>query len=115
MCPPGFTYLTSAGSCYKVIFERDDWYSAGRKCQRLRHGSHLAAITSAAENSAIKTFLASKLSSMCKYEYEYPVIFIVLCVRELPYLSVIFACIWPTYKSVHMPESYHDTLSFKSN
>src|SRR6218665_2113864 len=30
MCPPCFTYLESAGSCYKVVFERDDWYSAGR-------------------------------------------------------------------------------------
>ena len=46
---------------------------------------------------------------------QYPVIFIILCGRELPYLCVIFSCIGPTHKSVRMPVLYHDTHSFKSN
>lgn len=61
-CPRGFTYLPSTGSCYKVVYESHDWYSAGRKCQQLRSGSHLVAITSAEENSAVKAFLASETS-----------------------------------------------------
>ena len=66
MCPPGFTYVSSAARCYKVVYEGHDWYSAGEKCQELHRGSHLAAITSATENTAVKKFLASELSSIYK-------------------------------------------------
>ena len=64
VCPPGFQYLKLAESCYKVIYESDDWGSAGQKCQKLSNGAHLAAIRSEAENSALKKFLATELSSM---------------------------------------------------
>lgn len=67
-CPSGFTYLHSAGSCYKAVFEGHNWTSAAQKCQELRPGSHLAAITTAAKDNAIKTFLKTELSST--YECE---------------------------------------------
>src|SRR6218665_291482 len=72
MCPPGFTYVPSATRCCKVVYEGHDWYSAGKKCQKLHRGSHLAAVTSATENKVLKPFLASELSSMCKCEHDCP-------------------------------------------
>ena len=71
--------MPSAESCYKVIYERDNWYSAGWKCQDLVQGSHLAYISSATENTVVKTFLASELSSMYKYEHDCAIPTHVLC------------------------------------
>ncbi len=62
-CPPGFTYLPVTGSCYKILYEQSNWTSASEKCHYLRSGSDLVAIASAAENTALQTFLASELSS----------------------------------------------------
>lgn len=61
-CPPDYTYLPSTKSCYMVVYENLDWNSAGKRCKELRRGSYLAAVTSADENSALKTFLAAELS-----------------------------------------------------
>lgn len=61
ICPRGFTYLPSAGSCYKVVFERYNWTSAGKKCQEFGRGSQLVAIQSVAENNAVIKFLTSEL------------------------------------------------------
>jgi hypothetical protein len=60
-CPYGFTYLHAARSCYKVVFESHGWTSAIQKCNELRWGSHLATITSATENNAVKAFLAFEI------------------------------------------------------
>jgi len=62
LCPRGFTYLPSTGSCYKAIYERHNWTSAANKCKEFGRASHLVAIRSAEENHAVKTFLASELS-----------------------------------------------------
>jgi len=62
ICPRGFTYLPWTESCYKVVYEKHSWTSAGQKCKELGRGSHLVAITSEAENNALKTFLASELA-----------------------------------------------------
>ena len=66
-CPIGFTFLPAAESCYKILYEKSNWNLAGQKCRNLRSGSDLVAITSEAENTALKTFLASELSSMFEH------------------------------------------------
>ena len=63
-CPPGFTYLPPTGSCYKVVYENHNWTEAAKTCQALYCGSHMVAITSETENSALQTFLTSEISSM---------------------------------------------------
>jgi len=61
-CQPGFTYLPASKSCYKVVFERHNWTSAAERCQTIRDGSHLPAITCEAENYALTKLIASELS-----------------------------------------------------
>ena len=54
MCPPHYTYVTSAETCYMADNESLDWASAGKKCQQLSKGASLAAIESSNENEAVK-------------------------------------------------------------
>lgn len=56
--------MPSTESSYKALYEGHDWLSAGDRCQEIRPGSHLAVITSAEKNKALRSFLASEISSM---------------------------------------------------
>lgn|SRR6218665_849938 len=103
-CPPGFTHLQAADSCYKVIYERYDWATAGTKCQLLSSGSHLATIRSAAENDALTTFLAGEVKSMYKYEHDCstPIHFHCLVNACSPIYTIGYICVRNLHKSMRI-------------
>lgn len=63
VCPPGFQYLSTAGSCYQVLFLSLSWYNASNICKQVNNNSYLAVITSSIEQNAIESFLKAELSS----------------------------------------------------
>lgn len=69
VCPSGFEYYPGADACYRVIFQRLSWYGSSQVCRSVLPGVHVAAITSAAKQQAIRDYLEKEFkrseSSAC--------------------------------------------------
>ena len=58
-------YLKSARKYYRAIFELMDWNKADTRCREFGTSSRLVDINDAAENLAIKEFIASVGGTNC--------------------------------------------------
>jgi len=57
--PRGWVYLKSARKYYRAIFALMDWNRADRRCREFGTSSRLVDVNDAAENLAVKEFIAT--------------------------------------------------------
>ena len=63
--PRGWVYLKPARKYYRAVFELMDWNKADTRCREFGTSSRLVDINDAAENLAIKEFIASFHGTNC--------------------------------------------------
>lgn len=69
-CRSGFDYLPGVNGCFKVIIQKLNWDQATEACRSIANGSNLAAITNAAKQDSIKSYLKLKFEGKFKQKCQ---------------------------------------------